>query len=602
MFFNLKNKLLLTLGGTIGASGTFGYHACMAAITEHHIFLFLVQMAVMLSLAKLVGLVFNRFRLPTLTAEILVGILLGPTIFGRFFPDLFVQFFPADPVQMNMLETMSWIGILFLLLITGLEINFQAVWKNRRSGFKLTLTDVSLPLLITGALIFLLPESYLAAPKVVLPLVWDQRLLITIFLAAIMAISALPVAIRAMHDLNLLKTDMGLLAVTALSIHDIIGWIIFTIILGIFSQGYADLSLIIRMVGATLAFALLALTVGRRGMERLLGFLFRNRSDSTALSLALLFITGLTFGALTMAIGIHSLFGFFMAGLVCGESRQFTEKNRASISQFVLAVLVPFFFMNIGLKIDIVANFDWFLVLFFVVAGSSARFVASYIGAWWGGLSHAERIPLGILNMPGGAMHIVIATIALNAGFISPQMFVAIIFAAVLSSIALGPLLAAFLPRALKGKEADRQVMIEMPPLAFAGKTDALQQLSVLSARRLGLSAETVFVALQEREEIMSTAWEKGVAVPHVRIDSLERPVIQLFRSNCGVEWDSVDGQAVQLVFLLMTPAGQEGAHLQILRAIALLLDSVERREFLLKSEDRAGLETMLVDFLKSPV
>jgi Kef-type K+ transport system membrane component KefB/mannitol/fructose-specific phosphotransferase system IIA component (Ntr-type) len=553
-------------------------------------------------MAKLLAVIFDRFRLPALTAEILVGVLLGPSLLGRVAPDAFHALFPADPVQQNMLETMSQIGILFLLLVTGLEINFQAVWKHRTKGLKLTIVDVVLPLLMTSVLIFFLPEVYFAAPQVALPLSGSQRILVTVFLAAIMAISALPVALRAMHDLNLLKTDMGLVAMTALSIHDIIGWVVFTIILGVFSQGQANLGLILQMIAATLAFTIIALTVGRRWMDRLLGFLFRNRTDSTALSLSLLFITGLAFGALTMAIGIHSLFGFFLAGLVCGESRQFTEKNRASISQFVLAVFVPFFFMNIGLKLDIVANFDWFLVLFFVVVGSVARFAASYVGAWWGRVPHAERIPLGILNMPGGAMHIVIATLALNAGLISSQVFVAIVFAAILSSVALGPLLSAALPRALKGKEADRRVITELPYMAVRRKAEALQLLAGLAAKKLNLPPEPLHEALVEREEVMSTAWEKGIAVPHVRIDSLERPVILFARCRDGVDWDAVDGEPVQLVFMLLTPAGQEGAHLQILRAIALMLAKENRRETLLLSEDRAALESILQEFLKSPV
>jgi PTS system nitrogen regulatory IIA component len=217
-------------------------------------------------------------------------------------------------------------------------------------------------------------------------------------------------------------------------------------------------------------------------------------------------------------------------------------------------------------------------------------------------MSHAERIPLGILNMPGGAMHIVIASLALNGGFISSQVYVAIIFAAVVSSIALGPLLALSLPRALKGKEADRRLIVELDYLQVRDKFEALGNLSALASKKLGVPQDAIYRPLVEREDLMSTAWEKGIAVPHVRIDSLERPVILFSRCHQGLEWDAPDGQAVRLVFLLMTPAGQEGDHLQILRAIALMLGSVQRRDFLLTCEDKAGLEGMLVEFLKSPV
>lgn len=566
----------------------------MPVLTEHHVFLFLIEFAILLGLSKVVGAWLARFRIPELTAEILVGVLAGPTLLGRLAPALQSLLFPNDALQRGMLETMSWVGIMLLLLATGLEVNFGAVWKNRRPALRLTVADVLLPLAISAAVIFLLPEHYFWADKVRGPLDPGQRLLSTVFLAAIMAISALPVAIRAMHELNLLKTDMGLVAVTALSIHDIVGWVVFTVVLGIFSQGRAD-PLFIAQVGlSTILFAAAALTVGRWGMDRLFRRLHRDHGESSALSLAVVVLAGLLLGAATLAIGVHCLLGFFLAGVMCGSSRKLSEKSRSSITQFVTGVFVPLFFVGIGLRIDIVASFDPFLVAFITLLGTFARFAAAYLGAWWGGFPRRERVPLGVLNMPGGAMHVVIANIALGAGLISQELFVAIVFAAVLSSMALGPLLVLTLPKMGYRQKCDYLVRALPDAVEAPNRHQALTKLCLEASRLLGLRLRDVLDPVYQREEVMTTAWEKGVAVPHARIDSLREPVVLFGRSQRGIEWDTPDGLPVKLVFLVLTPPGMDGTHLEILRGLALALRDDERRRQLLESAGAKEMEALL--------
>ncbi len=109
---------------------------------EHHVFLFLIQLLLLLGLARGLGEVFRRWRQPPLTAEILVGIFLGPTILGRYFPDLFTWLFPMDTIQVSMLETVAWLGVLFLLLETGLEIDFAGARRQRAEAVKIALADI----------------------------------------------------------------------------------------------------------------------------------------------------------------------------------------------------------------------------------------------------------------------------------------------------------------------------------------------------------------------------------------------------------------------------------------------------------------------------
>ncbi len=194
----------------------------MQALTEHHIFIFLIQIFILLGLSRGLGELFNRFQQPSLTAEILVGIFLGPTILGRFSPDIQQFLFPSDPLQKAMLETVSWLGVLFLLLETGLEIDFSSVWRQRGDALKIALADAVIPMIISFIPCFFLPDHYLGDP--------NQRMLFVTFMATAMTISALPVAARVLHDLSLSKTDLGFLIMSALSVNDIIGWLIFTMV------------------------------------------------------------------------------------------------------------------------------------------------------------------------------------------------------------------------------------------------------------------------------------------------------------------------------------------------------------------------------------
>ena len=167
----------------------------MHYLNEEHIFTFLVEIFVLLGLAKGLGEVFRRFKQPTLTAELLVGILLGPTLLGRFFPEFQQLLFPQEPLQRTMLETVSWFGVLFLLLETGLEIDFSSAWRQRGEALKIALSDIIIPMILASTVFTFLPDSYLPNP--------DQRLPFVLFMATVMTISAMPIAARALHDLKL---------------------------------------------------------------------------------------------------------------------------------------------------------------------------------------------------------------------------------------------------------------------------------------------------------------------------------------------------------------------------------------------------------------
>lgn len=554
-------------------------------LSSSHILIFLIQFFVLLSLAKLLGLVFLRIKQPTVTADIIVGLVLGPSVLGRFFPGLHHLLFPADPFQIDMLDTVSWLGIFFLLLVTGLEVNFSGIWKQKGKAFGIAITDIILPLLLAAGILFFIPAHYLVDPS--------KRGLFTLFIAAIMTISAMTVSIRVMQDSNLLRTDLGFLTVSALSINDLLGWVVFSIILGLFAHGSPDLSLIATVIVLTTLFILFAVTIGKSVIAALISLVNRKVSDPTGLSLTIVTLTGLAFGAIAQSIGIEALFGFFLAGLVAGEARDLSERTRSIISRIVDAVFIPLFFANVGLKIDILHSFDLGLIVLFTVVGIGVRFVGAFAGVWLTRAPRAYRWPVAALHTPGGEMHIVIGTIALQLGLINETVYVAIIIAAIVSSITLGPWVTLIISHMIP-KETLQIKLPDTLEITAQEKYTALRQLCEKAAHNGKLDSELVCEAARNREEGMSTGLEHGLAIPHARLPEATEPLVVFGRSEDGIDWNSPDGKPAQLIFFIVTPADETDVQLRIYRQLMRVLARPENRAALVDAPSLKGAVDLL--------
>ncbi len=562
----------------------------MHYLDERHIFIFLAQMFVLLLCTRGLGEVFRRWKQPALTAEILVGIVLGPTIFGRFLPGWHAALFPPDVVQQTMLETIAWLGVLFLLLDTGLEIDFSIAWRQRGSALVVALTDIVVPMSLAFLAVGWIPDSFLVQP--------DQRLLFRFFMATIMAISAMPVAARCLHDLNLLKTDLGFLAMSALAVNDLIGWALFAILLGLFTQSTVAIGPIVLIIAGTVGFSALVLSVGRSFSARIFDGLKARHFPEPASSLTVTLLLGLLFGVVTQKLGIHALFGFFLAGIVAGEAKSLSEDTRRVISQMVYSLFVPLFFANVGLKLDFAANFHWKLVALITAVGIGGRYWGTWLGASLARLPRVNRHLLSVTLTPGGMMEVVVALLALEAGLITQPIFVAIVFSAVFSSVLLGPWMA----RALAHRRAASPAQFLDPrtiaaPLPDQGRNGAIHLLAVKVAQRTSPpAAQRIEQLALAREQEFGTGIGHGVAIPHVRLDYLRDPVLAYGHSPEGLDWDAPDAEPVHHVFFLASAMGAEDLHVQILAQIARAMAPPENR--LRLSAARTPRETL--DVLQS--
>ncbi len=556
----------------------------MHFINEQNILVFLVQIFLLLGLARGLGEIFRRWKQPAITAEILVGIILGPTVLGRLLPGVYQAIFPADPIQQDMLETVAWIGVLFLLLETGLEVDFSAAWRQRGDALKIALADIVVPLAIAFTASMFLPNYYLAQPQ--------HRVGFSLFMATVMAISAMPVAARALYDLNLSKTDLGFLILSAMSVNDIIGWLLFTLILGLFTQGHPEVGRILIIMAGTIGFAVFCLTFGRKLANVVVVQLRRREMPQPGAALTFIVLLGVLCGAVTQWIGIHALFGFFLAGIMAGEARELSERTRQIVSQMVYAVFVPLFFASIGLKIDFAAHFDGLLVVFVAVIGIGSRFLGAWLGVGLTRLPRSNRAAIAVAHTPGGAMEIIVGLLALEYGLITQSVFVAFVFGALLSSVILGPWLSYSITRRKEVSilEFFSRASI-IGDLKAANRDQTLRELSELAAAQERVhEAETIYAAVQARESEMGTALEGGLAIPHARFERMLRPIIVFGRARAGIEdWDSPDGQHTHFVFLVLAPPYSD-AQVQILGHIVRTMQEPQIREQLLQAEDAGAI------------
>lgn len=565
-------------------------------LSEEHIFHFLIQLFVLLSLAKLLSMLVNRWGWPALVGEILCGILLGPTILGRIFPSWHAALFPGDLIQQNMLETLSWFGVLFLLLVTGFEVRLSSVWKQGKAALTVGSVGVIIPI-IFGCLIFWwLPAHYQGAES--------NRIIFTLLISTAAAISAIPVIAKILHDLDILKSDLGLTTLSAFVINDILGWLIFTLVLGFAATGsQAVTTSPLRIFFEIVLFGTICLTIGSKLVGKVAKGIKRCNLPQTSSILTFITILAAVCGVITQWIGIHAILGFFVAGIMAGNTEEISERTRDIISRMVHAVFVPIFFVSIGLKIDFICNFDIILVLLFTFVAITGKFVGAWFGGYLSKMEKQDALSIGIAHIPGGVMEIIIGMLAFEMGLIAEIVYVAIVVAALFSSMIVGPLLAWSIRR--RGdidigsyllKEA---IVVNLETDTRWGIIRELTEKIVQHSQ--GLDQETVTTAVEDRERSMGTSVGLSTAVPHARVPELETPIIAFGRSKLGVDWDSPDGYSTRCIFLILTPEEDKGAQVQILGAIARYMMQPHIQAKIMSVTDKNSLYKMLKKGLKLP-
>lgn len=545
---------------------------------EGQLLLFLVQLLVVLSLARLLGEVFRRLGQPPLVGEILAGLLLGASVLGNVAPDIFTSLFPDDPVQLALFESTAQIGILFLLLVIGLEVDVASAWQLRRQSMAIAITGVVVPLALGTGAAWLMYESWSEVPT--------TRPAFALLVGAAVSITAITVVARLLLDLRIAKSDLGLLLLSAMAINDLLGWAVLAIVLSLAGAGPGTGSAMVSIVAVVL-FTGVAATLGRTLVTRWLRALDEHGYPSPAAPLSTVVCLGLGCGVLTASLGIHPVFGFLVAGLMAGDHHALSEHTRSVITQMVESVFVPLYFAGICLHVDFVEEFVPSLVVAITLLSVLGKYGGAWLGTVMSRIPSLDRVPVAIAHVPGGSMGVLLAAVAREQEVIGAQMFVAIVFASIASSIVVGPALAWALRRRETGTVADFLTADGVvSTLTARDRYAAIDELATRAARLAGLREDMVRDAVRAREDTMDTGVGGQIAVPHARFEGLARPTIVFARHSEGLDWNAIDDQPVHFIFLILTPASDTNVQLEILSAVARGLERDDDRAALLRASD----------------
>ena len=409
----------------------------MAKFSHVEMIHLLVQLSVMLAIGRVLAEVARKFKQPAVVGEILAGIILGPTILGMLSPDSFEFLFPNTGASAIVLDGFTKVAVVLLLFIAGLEVDLHIVFQQGRQAISLSFFGLIIPF----ALGFVVPYSF---PTVFGTGGVGDPLIFALFMGTAMSISALPVIVRILMDLKLFKTKIGMLVVASAMVDDVIGWMIFSVILSMIGKG-GNIS-----VGSTLlltaGFAAFMLTIGRGLLNRVLPWVNKKLAwpgGLLSLSLSLCFLGA----AFTEYIGIHAVFGAFIIGMALGDSEHMSERAKEIVHQFINNIFAPLFFVAIGLKVNFLANFDLLLTLVVLVIAFAGKIIGSGIGARLGGFTWRESLAAGFGKNARGAIEIILGIVALENGIINEKVFVSLVIMALLTSMTSGPLMRWMLQR-----------------------------------------------------------------------------------------------------------------------------------------------------------
>lgn len=411
----------------------------MLKLGHHDMIVFLIAFGLILIIARLFAELFKQFKLPSVLGEIIAGIFLGPSVLGFLWPESFEYLFPFIahpefisniPVQYAM-DALINISVIMLLFVAGMEVQLPLVIEQGKVALSTTFFSMLIPIFIGYLGVQFLPDLFMASQ--------EDVGLVGFFIGVVLSITALPVIARILIDMKLFKTRIGMTIIASAMLIDLLGWLIFSVLLSVIEDGKAGSDLTYTLVSIVL-FGGFMLIIGSRLIDKSLPWVqtkFSWPGGVLALSFGLCFLGA----AFTESIGIHSILGAFIVGISFGDSANLRDRTREIIHQFVTNVFAPIFFVSIGLYVNFVENFNFILILVLLALAYSSKILGAHIGARIGGLSIKDSWTVGVSMNTHGVLEIILGSLAMSVGLINEEVFVAIVVLVVLSIITSAPMI-----------------------------------------------------------------------------------------------------------------------------------------------------------------
>lgn len=412
---------------------------------------FIVQLLALMTIGRLLGEAMLRLGQPAVMGQLIAGLMLGPSLFGFLLPDLQLALFPKTPEQKAMIDAVSQFGVL-LLLLTGMETDLKLVRQTGRASVSASLMGIFVPFVCGVALGEMLPDSMLPDS--------EKRLITSLFLGTALSIASVKIVAMVVREMNFTRRIVGQVILASAIIDDSIGWIIVSIIFSLALHGAVDPWSLAQSVIGTVVFMAASLTIGRRVAFSIIRWVNDNFVSEFAVITAILVIMG-GMALFTHLIGVHTVLGAFVAGVLIGESPILTRHIDEQLRGLITAFFAPVFFGIAGLSADLTILADPKMALLtagLVLIASVGKFGGAFIGAELGGLTRREGFALACGMNARGSTEVIIATVGLSMGALSQNLFTMIVAMAVLTTMAMPPTLRWALSRIPLSKEEKQRL------------------------------------------------------------------------------------------------------------------------------------------------
>lgn len=391
--------------------------------------LFAIQAILVIGCSRVLALLLRRLQQPSVVAEILAGIVLGPSLLGAVAPEWKTTLFPAP--SLPLLGLVSHVGLILFMFLVGLELNTESVRTRPGASVAISHASIAFPMAFGGLLGFHLHASLAPEGVPLLPFV--------LFLGIAMSITAFPVLARILADQKLLHTSIGDLAIACAAVDDVTAWCLLAVVVSVTrAAGVWQATAPILLAGTYIAIMVCA---GRPLLRRYFAPRIRDIGRAEVATVLILVLASST---VTDVIGVHALFGAFLLGAILPREERLTGALASRLEDLVFVLLLPIFFAYSGLRTELGlldSTSAWLICGLITVVACLGKFGGSALAARLVGLSWADACTLGVLMNTKGLMELVVLNIGLDLGVISKRVFTMMVVMALVTTLMTTPLL-----------------------------------------------------------------------------------------------------------------------------------------------------------------
>ena len=397
----------------------------------HPLAILLAQIVTIIFAARVLGWVCKKIGQPTVIGEIAAGILLGPSLIGMYLPEVSAALFP--PQSLGNLQFLSQIGLILFMFVIGMELDLKSLQSKAHEAVVISHASIIIPFSLGLGLAYWMYQSY--APDGV------QFLSFGLFMGIAMSITAFPVLARIVQERGLHKTKLGTVVLTCAAADDITAWCILAAVIAIVKAG----SFVSALYIIALSIIYMAVMMwGVRPFLRRVGDLYSTSEGLSKPIVAIFFLTLLLSAFASEVIGIHALFGAFMAGAIMPDNAKFRSIFIEKVEDVSLVLLLPLFFVFTGLRTQIGLLDDialWQVCGLIVLVAVVGKFAGSALAARFVGQNWKDSLTIGALMNTRGLMELVVLNIGYDLGVLSPQIFAMMVIMALVTTVMTGPAL-----------------------------------------------------------------------------------------------------------------------------------------------------------------